>query len=131
MRLDIGVRGAEELLRPVDRKRLDDIDEFAPAVVALAGIAFGVLIGEHRALRLEHARTCVVFRRYELDVLFLAAHLPGERRRELGIESCDFHRFFEHGPNASVFRDLLRADCTCYRRFSTTALQACARLLRL
>src|SRR5580700_10193338 len=128
MRLDIGVRGAEELLRPVDRQLLDDIDEFAAAVVALARIAFGVLVGEHRALRSEHARTCVVLRCDKLDVLFLAAYLSGERRGELGIESCDFHRFLEHAakprcPPAGPTRIV-----PFYSRFSTTALHACARL---
>ena len=48
VRLHVGVLGAEELLRALDRERLDDVDELAAAVVALAGIAFGVLVGELR-----------------------------------------------------------------------------------
>jgi len=44
MRLHIGVRGTKELLRPVDRQLLDDIDEFAAAVVALARITFAYLL---------------------------------------------------------------------------------------
>ena len=48
MRLHVGVVGAEELLRAVDRELLGDVDELAAAVVALAGVAFGVLVGELR-----------------------------------------------------------------------------------
>ena len=48
VRLDVGVLGAEELLRALDRERLGDVDELAAAVVALARIALGVLVGEDR-----------------------------------------------------------------------------------
>jgi hypothetical protein len=47
MRLHIGVVRAEQLLRAVDGKLLRDVDEFAAAVVALPGIAFRVLVGQH------------------------------------------------------------------------------------
>ena len=47
MRLNVGVDGAEELLHAVDRDGLDLVDELAAAVVALAGIALGVLVGQH------------------------------------------------------------------------------------
>ena len=46
VRLDVGVLGAEELLGPVDGQLLDLVDDLAAAVVALAGIALGVLVGE-------------------------------------------------------------------------------------
>ena len=49
VRLDVGVLGAEELLGAVARQVLDDVGELAAAVVALAGIAFGVLVGEDAA----------------------------------------------------------------------------------
>ena len=54
VRLDVGVRGVEQGLQPVDREVLRDVDELAAAVVALAGIALGVLVGEDRAHRFEH-----------------------------------------------------------------------------
>ena len=47
VRLDVGVLGAEQRLRAVDRELLDDVDELAAAVVALARIALGVLVGQH------------------------------------------------------------------------------------
>ena len=54
VRLHIGEFCVEQFLRPLDRERLGDVDELAAAVVALARIALGVLVGHHRALRLEH-----------------------------------------------------------------------------
>ena len=49
MRLHVGVLGAEQLLGAVARQVLDDVGELAAAVIALAGIAFGVLVGEDAA----------------------------------------------------------------------------------
>jgi hypothetical protein len=37
VRLHVGVVGAEQLLDALDRELLGDVDEFAAAVVALAG----------------------------------------------------------------------------------------------
>ena len=96
VRLDVGVLGAEELLRAVDRQLLGDVDVFAAAVVALAGIAFGVLVGEHGALRLEHARAGVVLGSDQLDVIFLADALVIDRSREFGIEPGDSHAGGKH-----------------------------------
>ena len=72
MGLDVGGISMKQLFRAVDRQSLGDVDELAPAVVALARIAFGVLVGELRPLRLQNARADVIFRRDQLDVLFLA-----------------------------------------------------------
>ena len=72
VRLHVGVVGAEQFLGAIDGELLGDVDELAAAVVALARIAFGVLVGEHRALRFEHARAGVVLRGDQLDVIFLA-----------------------------------------------------------
>ena len=54
MRLHVGVVGAEERLRARDGQRLGDVDELAAAVIPLARVAFGVLVGEHRAGGLEN-----------------------------------------------------------------------------
>jgi hypothetical protein len=48
--LDVGEAGVEQLLHPVDRQLLGHVDELAAAVVALAGVALGVLVGELAAL---------------------------------------------------------------------------------
>ena len=47
--LHVGVLGVEELFGAVAGEVLDDVGEFAAAVVALAGVAFGVLVGEDAA----------------------------------------------------------------------------------
>ncbi|MDI2022227.1 hypothetical protein PJL18_02758 [Paenarthrobacter nicotinovorans] len=47
VRLDIGESGAKEGLQAVDGKLFDHINVFAAAVVALARVAFGVLVGQH------------------------------------------------------------------------------------
>jgi hypothetical protein len=54
MRLHVGVFGAEQLLGAIARQVLHDVGELAAAVVALAGIAFGVLVGEDAAGGFEH-----------------------------------------------------------------------------
>jgi hypothetical protein len=56
VRLHVGVVGAEQLAGAGPGRLLHDIGELATAVVALAGVALGVLVGEHRAHRLEHGR---------------------------------------------------------------------------
>jgi hypothetical protein len=54
--LHVGVLGGEQLLGAVDRRLLDLVHHLAAAVVALAGIALGVLVRGHRADGLEHRR---------------------------------------------------------------------------
>ena len=72
---------AEQLLGPLDRQRLGDVDELAAAVVALARIALGVLVGHDRALRLEHGARDDVLRGDQLDLVLLPAELVGGWRR--------------------------------------------------
>ena len=95
--LHVRIARAEERLRAIDRELLGDVDEFAAAVVALSRIAFGVLVREHRALRMEHARARVVLRCDQLDVLFLASILLLDRAPDflvIGIE-CVLERIHE------------------------------------
>src|SRR5687767_235887 len=61
MWLHIGILGAIKLLYAIARKIFDDIDELASAVVTLARIAFGVLIGKYAALRFEHGAGNEIF----------------------------------------------------------------------
>src|SRR5450756_1505426 len=53
VRLDVRVVGAEEALGAGDRKRLGDVHLLAAAVVTLARVALGVLVGEHGTLGLQ------------------------------------------------------------------------------
>ena len=89
VRLDVGVLGTEKLLGAVDGELLDDIDVFAAAIPAAAGIAFGVFVGEHRSLRLHHGGRGEVFRGDELDVVALAVLLGGDGVVDRGIGLLD------------------------------------------
>ena len=79
MRLHVGVLGAEQLLGAVAGQVLDDVGEFAAAVIALAGIAFGVLVGEDAAGGFEHRFGGEVLAgdQFELRVLALGFVLDG------------------------------------------------------
>ena len=85
VRLHVGEAAAKEPAGTLDRELLDDVDELATAVVAPAGIAFGVLVGQHRALRLEHRPGDDVLRGDELDLVALAAELQFYGARDLGV----------------------------------------------
>ncbi len=96
MRLHVGVVGAEQLLDPVYGQLLCDVDVLAAAVVALARIAFGVLVGEHAALGFHHPRAGVVLAGDQLDVVLLAAGLGGDGLGEFVIESGNTGGAGEH-----------------------------------
>ena len=75
VRLHIGIFGTKEFFRPFNGQRLYFIHEFAAAIITFAGIAFGILIGEHTALGSEHSGTDNVFRSDKLQFLPLAIQL--------------------------------------------------------
>ena len=85
VRLHVGEVAAEQLLGALDRERLGDVDELAAAVVALARIALGVFVGQHRALRLEHGAGDDVLGGDQLDLVALAAELLADGVGDLGI----------------------------------------------
>ena len=60
VRLDVGERAVEQLAGALDGQLLGLVDLLAAAVVAPAGIALGVFVGEHRALPppARRARRC-------------------------------------------------------------------------
>src|SRR5690606_18782248 len=51
----------------------------------LARVALGVLVGQLRALRRHHGRRGVVFRRDQLDVIFLTLVLGLDGRPQFGV----------------------------------------------
>ena len=83
--LDVGEAGAEQLLGALDGEGFGDVDELAAAVVALAGIALGILVGHDRALRLEHGAGDDVLGGDQLDLVLLAAELLADGVGDLGI----------------------------------------------
>ncbi len=93
VRLHVGVLGAEELLGAVARQVLDHVGEFASAVVALARIAFGVLVGENRAGSFEDRLADKVLRGDQFEAFVLAALFVLDGLRDLGIgfRQREFH----------------------------------------
>ncbi len=86
MRLDVGEAAAEQLLGALDRQRLDGVRRRAALVVAAARIALRILVGEDRALRLEHRLADDVLRGDQLDLGLLAAQLVVNRVLDRGID---------------------------------------------
>ena len=85
IRLDVGEAAGEQLAGALDRQIFRDVDELAAAVIAPAGIAFRVLVGHHRALRLQHRARDDVFRGDQLDLVAQTAELQLDRAGDLGI----------------------------------------------
>ncbi len=79
MRLNVGMLGAEELLGAIASQVLDDVNEFAAAVIALAGITFRVFIREDAAGGLQNRFRSEVFAgdQFEAAVLALDFVLDG------------------------------------------------------
>ena len=91
MRLYVGILGAEQFFNAVDRQLLDDIDIFATAVIALAGITFGVFIGQLRTLRLHHRRADIVFGSDQLHMVLLALDFLRNGLGHFGVKRFDCH----------------------------------------
>ena len=96
MRLDIGKVGTKQRLGTIDCELLNHIHMLAPAVIALAGIALGVLVGEQRTGRFEDAGAGMILGGDELDMIFLALRLGRNRLRELGVEPRNAHVLTKH-----------------------------------
>ena len=86
VRLHVGEAGAEQGLGAVDREVLGDVHPFTAAVIALAGQSLGVLVGEHRALAVEHGLGHEVLRRDHLQRALLALELAPEHVGDLRID---------------------------------------------
>ena len=149
MRLHVGVVGTEQLLGTLDGQRFSDVHVLAATVVSLAGIALGVLVGQYGSLRLKHARTRVVLRCDEFNVLFLTTFLVGNRLEQLFVEILDRGGLYKHGQRNSgnlggiqgprAGREVVIGKCNASPRqcgraqaasASTTRVQARARLWR-
>ena len=87
MRLHVGVFGAEELFGAVARQVLDHVGVLASAVVALAGIAFRIFVGEYRAHRFEHRFANEILGGDQLQSVVLAAGFVVDGGGNIGIGS--------------------------------------------
>ena len=74
VRLHVGVLGAKELFGAVAGKVLNYIGVLAAAVIALARVAFGVLVGEDGPHGLKHGARDEVFTGNHLQAFMLAEH---------------------------------------------------------
>ena len=83
--LHVGELRAEQFLGAIDRQCLHHVDPFAAAVIAIARIAFGIFVGQHRALRFQHRAADDVFRRDQLDLMALAAEFALDRGGDIRI----------------------------------------------
>ena len=90
VRLHVGMFGAKDLLGAIDCELLDLVGEFASAVVALAGIPFGVLVRRDRADRFQHGGATVI----------ITARSAASLRRGAGRRSEDRRR----GAGAAFWR---------------------------
>ena len=97
MRLHVGMLGAKKLLGAVARQVLDDIGKLAAAVIAFAGISFGILIGKHRASCFEHGFADEVFRGNQFQSFVLAAGFVVDRGGNLRIV------FVQRAVHAGIF----------------------------
>ena len=86
VRLHVRVFRAEQLAHAADGEVFHLIDAFAAAVVALAGIAFGVLVGQHAAHCRHNSLADDVFRGDQLNVARLSFVFCFDHTAEFGIE---------------------------------------------
>ena len=89
MWLHVGIFGAEQALYPVDGELLGDVHEFAAAVVPAARVALGVLVGQHRALRLHHRDRREVLAGDHLQRALLTVQFGGDGLVHFGIQVCE------------------------------------------
>ncbi|MNH16317.1 hypothetical protein D3C79_759540 [compost metagenome] len=96
VRLDVGVVGTEQLLGALDGQGFYLVHVLAATVVALARVAFGVLVGQAAALGLHDALAGVVLRGDQLDVIFLALFFGIHRRQQCIVVTLDLVLLAEH-----------------------------------
>ena len=89
VRLHVGGFCTEQLFDAVNRQLLDDIDILAATVIAAAGVAFGVFVGELGACGLQYGGRGVVFAGDQFDVVFLALVLFLNGGPNVGIGVSD------------------------------------------
>ncbi len=69
--LNVGPLCAKHLLEAVDSDKLCFVHHFTSAVITVAGIALGILVGEARAHGLHHLVTDEIFRGNKFDAFLL------------------------------------------------------------
>ena len=85
VRLNVGVSSTEKLLCALDGEAFCHVNKFATTVVTLAGVAFGVLVGENRTLRFEHCTRNEVLGGNHLEEVALATEFVLQYCSNLGV----------------------------------------------
>ena len=95
VRLHVDVLGVEELFGAIASQVFDHVGEFATAVVALGGIAFGVLIGKDAAGGFQNRFRDEVLAGDQLDLRMLPLGFPADRIIDFGVNLRERtgHRF--------------------------------------
>ena len=93
MGLYVRVLRPKELLGPLPRQILDHVGKLAAAVVALAGIAFGILISEDRTHSFKHGFADKVLGGDQLQAFVLAANfvIDGSGYLRIGFVEREGH----------------------------------------
>src|SRR3712207_790602 len=107
MGLYIRILGAEELLGPVNGQLLHHIGMFTAAVVAMAGIALSVLIGEDRSHGRHNSWRYPVLRGDQLDVICLPVILRTDSISNLRIFLINVLPCVHRLPPSSLRLDIL------------------------
>ena len=89
--LNVCVLSAEEFLHAGNSEGLNDVNEFAAAVVAAAGVTLSVLIGQYRALAFEDGTGDEVLGCNHLEGVLLALALQLNGFCNLGVEVGEGH----------------------------------------
>ena len=85
MWLHIDESSTKQLFRTLDGKCLDNVDMLAATIIAAAGIALGIFVGQNRALRLENTGADDVLGCNHLDLVLLADQLMPDCRCQFRI----------------------------------------------
>ena len=93
--LNIGELATEQFAGAVNGQLFDHIDKLTPAVITLTGIAFGVFVGQHRALGIKNRARHNVLGRNKLDIVLLTLQLMANGDVNFGI--ADGERGTEEG----------------------------------
>jgi len=128
VRLDVDVVGAPQLLRALDRQLLDLVGVLAAGVVARAGIALGVLVGEDAPLRLQYRLAHVVLARDHRERLLLSVALARQRVGDRRVDLPDvLVVHVETGARPRINPSVAVGKCRCRARRRPSAPTATGR----